>query len=175
MGHLVDVGELLVWGTFPLYWHVQKCQRVLYELMFSHSDMSDSLRPHVLLHTRLPCPSLFPRVCSDSCPLSWRWHPTISSHHPLLLLPSIFPSIRIFSNELAFHIRWPMYWSFSFSSSHSNEYSGLSLGLTGLISLQSKGLSRVVFKTTVQKHQFFGTLPYLWSNSQIHTWLLEKP
>ena len=63
--------------------------------------------------------------------------------HPLLLLPSIFPSIRVLSNELAFHIRWPKYWSFSFSSNHSNEYSGLSLGLTGLISLQSKGLSRV--------------------------------
>ena len=54
---------------------------------------------------------------------------------PLLLLLSVSPHIRVFSNELAFHIRWPMYWSFSFSSSHSNEYSGLSLGLTGLISL----------------------------------------
>ena len=64
--------------------------------------------------------------------------------HSLLLLPSIFPSIRVFSNELAFHIKWPKYWSFSFIISSSNEYSVLiSLGLTGLISLQSKGLSRV--------------------------------
>ena len=75
---------------------------------------------------------------------------------PLFLLPSVFSSIRVFSSELAFHIRWPKYWSFSFSISPSNEYSGLILGLTDLISLQSKGLSRVFSNTTVQKHQFFG-------------------
>ena len=79
-------------------------------------------------------------------------------------------------SESALHIRWPEYWSFSFSISPSNKYSGLiSLGLTGLISLQSKGLSRVFSNTTIQKHQFFGTQPSLWSNSHIHTWLLEKP
>ena len=90
------------------------------------------------------------------------------SHHlilccPLLLLPSIFPSIRVFSNESVLRIRWPKYWSFSFSISPSNEYSGLiSLGWTGWISLQSKGLSGVFSSTTVQKHQFFGTqLSYL--------------
>ena len=77
--------------------------------------------------------------------------------HPLLLPLSIFPSIRVFSNESALQIRWPKYWSFSFSISFSNEYSGLiSLGLTGLISLQSKELSRVSSNTTVQNHQFFG-------------------
>ena len=71
-------------------------------------------------------------------------------YRPLLLLPSIFPSIRVFSNKSVFHISWPKYWSFSFSISSSNEYSGLiSLGLTGLISLQSKGLSRVFSSTTV--------------------------
>ena len=76
---------------------------------------------------------------------------------PLLLLPSILPNIRVFSHELVPHIRWPMYWSFSFSTSPSNEYSELiSLGLTGWISLQFKGLSRVFSNTTVQKHQFFG-------------------
>ena len=75
---------------------------------------------------------------------------------PLLLLPSVFPSISVSSNELAPRIRWPKYWSFSFSISPSNEHSGLiSLRLTGLISLQSKGLSRVFSNTTVQKHQFF--------------------
>jgi len=83
-----------------------------------------------------------------------------SSHlilcHPLLLSPSVFPSIRVFSNESGLCIRWPKYWSFSFSISPSNEYSGLiSLGLTGLISSQFKGLSRVFSNTTVQKHQFF--------------------
>ena len=74
---------------------------------------------------------------------------------PLLLLPSIFPSIRVFSNESTPHIRWPKYWSFSFSPSNDN--SGLiSLRMDWLISLQSKGLSRVFSNTTVQKHQFFG-------------------
>ena len=76
----------------------------------------------------------------------------------LLLPPSIFPSIRVFSNESALCIRWPKYWSFSFSISPSNEYSGLiSFRMDWLISLLSKGLSRVFSNTTVQKHQFFGT------------------
>ena len=79
----------------------------------------------------------------------------------LLILPSIFPSIRVFSSESALHIRWPKYWSCSFSISPSNEHSGLisfpKLGLTSLISLLSKCLSRVFSNTTVQKHQFFGT------------------
>ena len=96
--------------------------------------------------------------------------------HPRLLLPSIFPSIRVFSSELAVHIRCPKYWGFSFSVSPSNEYSGLILlGLTGLISLLSKGLSRVFPSTTVGKHQLFGTQPSLWSNFHICTGLLEKP
>jgi len=77
---------------------------------------------------------------------------------PLLLPPSIFPRIRVFSNESVLHVRWPKYWSFSFSISPSNEYSGLfPLGWTGWISLLSKGLSRVFSNTTVQKHQFFST------------------
>ena len=87
--------------------------------------------------------------------------------HPLLLLPSIFPSIRVFSNESALRIGWPKYWNFSISS--SSEYSGLILGWTGLISLQSKRLSRVFSNTTVRRHQFFGAQPSLWSNSYIHT------
>ena len=88
-----------------------------------------SLRPHGLQHARPPCPSPTPGVYSNSRPLS-RWcHPTILCHlilcHPLLLLPSIFPSIRVFSNESVLHIWWPKCWSFSFSISPSNEYSGL--------------------------------------------------
>ena len=78
--------------------------------------------------------------------------------HPLLRLPSIFPSIRVFSNESLLRIRWPKYWSFSFNISPSNEYSDLfPLGWTGWISLKSKGLLKVFSNTTVQKHQFFGT------------------
>ena len=91
-----------------------------------------------------------------------------------LLFPSVFPSIRVFSNELTLQIRWPKYWSFSFSIIPSNEYAGFPLGLTGWISLQSKGLSRVS-NIIVWKHQFFGVQLSLWSNSQNHTWLLEKP
>ena len=89
---------------------------------------------------------------------------------PLLLLPSIFPSIRVFSNESARHIRWPKYWSISFNISPPNEYSDwFPLGWTGWISLQSKGLSRVFSNTTIQKHQFCGAQPSLWYNSHIHT------
>ena len=96
--------------------------------------------------------------------------------HPLLLLPSIFTSIRIFSNESALCIMYPKYWSFSFNISPSNEHPGLiSLGWTGWISLQSKGLSRVFSNTTVQKHQFFGAQLSSQSNSHIHTWPLGKP
>ena len=88
---------------------------------------------------------------------------------PLLLPPLIFPSIRVFSNESALHIRCPKYWSFSFNISPSNEYSGLiSLGRTGWMTLQSKGLSRVFSNTTVQKHQFFGAQLSLQSNSHTH-------
>ena len=76
------------------------------------------------MDTRLPCPSPSPGACSNSCPLSQRCHPTISSSLLLLLLPSIFPSIRVFSSESVLCIRWPK-WSFSFSISTSNEYSGL--------------------------------------------------
>ena len=88
--------------------------------------MSDSLRPHGLQHPRLPCPSLSHAVCSDSCPLSQRCYLTISVLCcPLLLLPSVLPNIGIFSNESILCIRWLKYWSFNFSISPSNEYSGL--------------------------------------------------
>ena len=81
---------------------------------FSHSVMSDSLQPHGLQHTRLICPSPAPGACSNSCPSSWWCHPTISSSViPFVLLPSIFPSIRVFSNESVLRIGWPKYWSFT--------------------------------------------------------------
>ena len=94
----------------------------------------------------------------------------------LLLLPSVFSRIRVFANESALCIRWPKYWNFSFGSVlPMNIQDWFPLGLTGLISLQSKGLSRVFSNTAVQKHQFFDAQLSLWSNSHIHTWLLEKP
>ena len=95
--------------------------------------------------------------------------------HPLLLLPSIFPSIRVFSNESALRIRWLKYWSFSFNISPSNEHPGLmSFRMDWLDLLAVQGLSRVFSNTTVQKHQFFSAQLSLWFNSHIHTRLLEK-
>ena len=87
--------------------------------------MSNSLRPHGLQHARLPCPSPTPWACSDISIASVMPPNHLILCCPLLLLPSIFSSIRVFSNESILHIRWPKYWSFSFSISPSNEYSGL--------------------------------------------------
>ena len=96
--------------------------------------------------------------------------------YPLLLLPSVFLSIRVFSNELALRIRWPKYWSFSFSISPSNEYSGLiSFRMDWLDLLAVQGTLKSLLQHHSSKHQFFGTQLSLWSNSHIHTWLLEKP
>ena len=95
--------------------------------------------------------------------------------HPLFLLPSVFPSIRVFSTKSALHIRWPKV-KLSFSISSPNEYSGLiSYRMDWLDMLAAKGLSSVFSNTTLQKHQFFGTQLSLYSNSHIHPWLLEKP
>ena len=94
--------------------------------------------------------------------------------HPLLLLPSIFPSNRVFSNALALHIRWSSIGA-SASVLPMNIQDWFPLGLTGLISLKSKGLSRVFLSTTVKKHQFFSAQPFLRSYSHTCTWLLEKP
>ena len=104
---------------------------------------------HGLQHARLPCPSLSPKVCSNSCPLCQWCHPTISfSVSPFSSCPQSF-SITVFSHESVLHIRWPKYWSFSFSVSPSNDYSGFTpSGLTDLFSLLTKGLSRAL------KHQF---------------------
>ena len=101
--------------------------------------MSGSLQAHGLQHIRLLCPPMSPRVCSNSRQLSQWWYLTISSSATLLLLPSIFLSIRVFSSGLAFSIRWPKYWSFSFSKALPMNIQGwLPLGLTGLISLLSQ-------------------------------------
>ena len=147
-------------------------------VQLSCSVMSDSLQPHGLQHGSLPCPSPTPRACWNSCPSSWWCHPTTSSSViPLLLLLSIFPSIRVYSNESVFCNRWPKYWSFSFSISPSNDYSGLisiRVDWLDLLAVQVT-LKRVFSNTTVQKHQFFGAQPSSQSNFHIHTWLLEKP
>ena len=114
--------------------------------------------PGIAVH-RASCPSPTPGVHSDSRPSSQRCHPAIlSSFVPFSSPPSIFPSIRVFSNESALHIRWPKCWSFSFNLSLPMTIQDrFPLGWTGWISSQSKGLSRVFSNNTVQKHQFFGT------------------
>ena len=137
---------------------------LVYPLLFSHSVVSDSLRPHRLQHTRLPCPSPSRGACSSSHPLSWWCHPIISS--------SVIPfssCLQSFSSSGSFLMSW-LFASGGQSIGASASASVLPVNiqdwfpfrLTGLISLQSKGLSRVFSNTTVQKHQFFDAQPSLW-------------
>ena len=165
-----------IWAGPPQWYPVLYSTDILWTpcCCCSGAKLCPTLLPHGLQHTRLPCPSLSPGLCSNSCPLSWSCHPVISSCHPLLLLPSIFPSIRVFSKEVAF-VSGDQSIGASASVLPMNIQGWFPLGLTSWISLLSKGLSRVFSNTTIQKHQFFSTQPFLWSNSHIHTWLLEKP
>ena len=118
-----------------------------FSVQFSRSVVSDSLQPHGLQHAKIPCPLPTPGACSNSCSSSWWQHTTISSS--VISLPSFFPSIRVFSNELVLHIKWPKYWSFSFSISPSNEYSGLiSLRMDWLDLLAVQG----TLKSLLQHH-----------------------
>ena len=136
-----------------------------------------TLQTHWLQHTRLPCLSLSPGGCSNSCPLN-RWcHPTISSSvTPFSSCPQSFPASRIFQmSQLFISGGQSIGASVSASVLPMNIQSWFPIGWTGLISLQSQGLSRVFSSITIQKHHFFGTQPSLWSNSHICTWLLEKP
>ena len=133
--------------------------------------MSDSLQPHGLQHTNLPCPLLCPGVCSNSYPLNQWCHPTISSS--VVTFSSCLQSLPASGS-------FPKSWLFV-SSSQSIRASASALvlpvniqglfplGLTGFISLLSKELLRVLYSTTVWKYQFFGAQPSLWSNSHIHT------
>ena len=125
---------------------------------------------HESQHARPPCPSPAPGVHSNSTSIE---SVLPSSHlilcHPLLLLPSIFPSIRVFSNESALHIRWPKYWSFSFSIIPSNEHPGLiSFRMDWLDLLAVQGTLKSLLQHQVQNHQFFSTQLSLQSNSHIH-------
>ena len=144
-------------------------------VQFSHSVVCSSLRPHGLQHARLSCPPPTPGTCSNSCPWS-RWcHSAISS------------SVVSFSSHLqSFPASGSFLMSQFFASGgQSNRPSASAvsmniqdwspLGWTGWISLQSKGLSRAFSNTTVQNHQFLSAQLFLWSNSHIRTWLLEKP
>ena len=142
---------------------------------FSHSVVSDSLWPHGLQHARLSCPSPTPGACSDSHPLN-RWcHPTISSSVISFSCLQPFPASRSFPMSQFFTSDDQSIGVSALASVHSmNIQDWFPLGWTGWISLLSRGLSKVFSNTTVQKHQFFGAQLSLWSNSHIHTWLLEK-
>ena len=138
--------------------------------------MSSSLRPHGLQHARPPCPPLSPRVCSNSCPLSQWCHPTVSSSVHLLLLPSIFLRVGVFSNQSGVCIRWSKYWSFSFSIIPANENSGLiSFRMDWLNLLAVQGTLKSLLQHHSSKASILWWSTFLWSNSQIHTWLPEKP
>ena len=145
-------------------------------VLLSHSVMSSSLWPCGLQHTRLPYPSSSPGACSNSCPLSCDAiqpsHPLSSPSPPASSFPATgsFPVIGLFAAG-----GQSIGASVSASVLPINTQDRFPVGCSGLISLQSKGLSRVFSNTTVQKHPFFSTQPSLWSNSHIHTWLLEKP
>ena len=137
---------------------------------------SDSLWSHRLQYLRLLCnPVVW--VHSNSGPLGWWCHPTISFSAAVsfgLQSKDWRPSIRVFSSESALCIRWPKYWSFSFSISPFKDYSGLiSFMIDWFDLLAIQGI--LEFSPKVQKHQFFGAQLSLWSNSHICTWLLEKP
>ena len=135
--------------------------------------MSDSLWPHGLQHTRLPCPPLSSGVCSKFMSIE---SVMLSNHFilccPLLLLPSIFPSITVFSNESTLHIRWPKYWSFSFSINPAKEYSGMiSFRVEWFDLLLSKRLSRVFFthyslKASIVWHSAFYMLQHLYVTTE---------
>ena len=147
-----------------------------YLLLFIRSVLSGSFRPHELQHARLPCPSLYSRVCSNSCLLSQWCHQTILFPvTPLSSCPQSVPASGSF----------PMSWLFTLGGQSIGALASASvllmnvqcwfpLGLTGLISLLSKGLSRVFSSTTVWRHRFFGAQSFLLSSSYIHTWLTGK-
>ena len=157
--------------------HMRKSVVPVSSVRFSDSVVSDSLQPHQSHHSRLPCPLPTPGVYSNSCPLSWWCHPAISSSVvPFSSWPQSLPASGSFPMSQLF--TWGGQ-SIGVSASASvlwmKTQDWSPLGWTGWISLQSKGLSRVFSKTTVQKHQFFGTQFSSQSNSHTHTWPLEKP
>ena len=139
--------------------------------------MSNFLQPHELQHTRLPFPSLSPGVCSNSRPLRWWCHWTISfCVTPFTSCPQPFPTSGSFPMSWLFMSGGQSIGASAWASVLTVNIQGwFTLRLIGLISLLSKGLSRVFSITTIWKYQFFSAQPSLWSNSHICTWLLEKP
>ena len=171
---LVDERLGCYWNSAAYGWCIS--ESMIPSVQFSHSAVSDSLRPHESQHTRPPCPSPTPGVQPNSCPLS-RWcHPTISSSVVPYSCLQYFPALGSFLMS-QFYLSGGLSIGVSASASvlQMNIQDWFPLGWTDWISLQSKGLSRVFSNTTVQKHQFFSAQLSSQSNSHIHTWPLEKP
>ena len=145
-----------------------------WQLLFSHQVMSYSLQAHKLQHARLPCPSLFSGVCSNSCPLSWWCHPTISSS-----VTPFFSCSQSFPTSGSFPVNWLVISGGQSIVASASVFQWIfrliSFRIDKLISSLPKGLSRVFSSTTVWKHHFIGAQPSLWSSSHNHTWLLERP
>ena len=155
----------------------KECRDFSGSVRFSRSVVFDSLRPHGPQHARPSCRSPTPRVQPNPCPLSGWCHPTIlSSVIPFSSCPQSFPASGSFQmSQLFASCGQSIGVSASTSVLPVNTQDWFPLRWTGWISSQFKGLSRVFSNTTVYKHQFFGTQLSLYSNSHIHTWLLEKP
>ena len=145
-----------------------------WQLLFSHQVMSYSLQAHKLQHARLPCPSLFSGVCSNSCPLSWWCHPTISSS-----VTPFFSCSQSFPTSGSFPVNWLFISGGQSIVASASVFQWIfrliSFSIDRLISSLPKGLSRVFSSTTVWKHHFIGAQLSLWSSSHNHTWLLERP
>ena len=179
---ILEYGRSLSSRTFRKLQDQLEEQKIIHrpsleQVQFSYSATSNSLWPHGLQHARPPDPSPTPRIYSNSCPLSQWCHPAISSSViPFSFCLRSFPASGSSQTSELFASRGQNIGvSASASDLPTNIQDLFPLGWTGLISWQSKGLSRVFSNTTVQKHQFFITQLSLWSNSHIHAWLLERP
>ena len=145
-------------------------------LLFSHLVMSNSLQPHGLQHARPPCPSPSLKVCPSSCPLHWWCFLGISSSDTLFFCPQSFPVSGTFPMSQLFKSDDQNTGTSASASVLPTSIQGwFPLGLTGLISLLSQGLSGVFSSTTIRRHQFFGVLPSLWFRSHNSTWPLGRP
>ena len=168
MGHTSPTGRRFnLWATREAHHCCYYC---------SVAQSCPTLWPHGVQQASLPCPSLSPGVCSNSCLSSHWWHPTISSSVvPFSSCPQSFPESWSFPMSQFFTSGGQKFGaSASASVLPTNIQDWFPLWLTGLISLQFKGLSRVFSSTTIWKHQFFSAQPSWWSNFHIYTWLLEK-
>ena len=147
----------------------------IFGICCSVAKLCPTLRPHGLQHSWLPCPSLSPGICSNSCPLSWWFHPAVSSSvTPFTSCPQSFPASGSFPvTRLLFVIRWPKYWSFSIIP--SNEYSGLISFRTDQFDLlEVQGTLKSLLQHHSPKASILQCSVFFMVNSHIHTWLLEK-